>query len=93
MNDLQRRQRRLDRARRAIWVELFLGFVLAAMTVFVVVAMPGCMCPMFAEPPPLDGRLVPGVGLLGVIVGLVAMFRLSRPRVEAGEADWRYRDT
>jgi hypothetical protein len=27
-----------------------------------------------------------------VIVGLVSMFRLSRPRAKAGERDWRYRD-
>ena len=92
MNEVERRQRRLDRARRAIWVELFLGFLLAAITVFVVVAMPGCMCPMFAEPPPLEGRWVAGLGLLGVVVGLASMFRLSRPTVEAREADWRYRD-
>lgn len=92
MNDLERRQRRLDRARRAIYVELFLGFLMAAMTVFAIVATPGCLCPMISEPPPLVVRLLPGVALLGVIVGLVSMFRLSRPRVEAGDADWRYRD-
>jgi hypothetical protein len=92
VDDLERRQRRLDRARRAIYVELFLGFVMAAVTVFAIVATLGCICPMFYEPPLME-RLLPGVALLGVIVGLVSMFRLSRPRVEAGQADWRYRDT
>jgi hypothetical protein len=92
VNDLERRQRRLDRARLAIWVELLLGLVVAALTVFAIVATPGCLCPMFYEPP-LVVRLLPGVALLGLIVGLVSMFRLSRPRVESGERDWRYRDT
>jgi hypothetical protein len=91
VNDLERRQRRLDRARRAIWVELLLGLVVAAVTVFVIVATPACLCPMFYEPPLME-RFFPGVALLGLIVGLVSMFRLSRPRVEAGERDWRYRD-
>jgi hypothetical protein len=72
-------------------VELLLGLVVAALTVFAIVALPGCLCPMFYEPP-LTERLLPGVALLGLIVGLVSMFRLSRPRVEGGERDWRYRD-
>lgn len=75
-------------------MELHLGLVVAAVTVFAIVATPGCLCPMFSEPPEplLVERLFPGVALLGLIVGLVSMFRLSRPRVEAGERDWRYRD-
>jgi O-antigen/teichoic acid export membrane protein len=91
VNDQERRQRRLDRARFAISVELLLGLVVAAVTVFAIVATPGCLCPMFYEPPLVE-RLLPGVALLGLIVGLVSMFRLSRPRAEAGERQWRYHD-
>jgi hypothetical protein len=82
----------LDRARRATYVELYLGFVLAAVTVFAIVAPPACLCPMVAGTPlGVERFLIPGAGLVGVIVGLVSMLRLSRPRVEAGKRDWRYR--
>jgi hypothetical protein len=81
----------LDRARLAIWVELLLGLVVTAVTVVTMVATPGCPCPTFSERPLVE-RLLPGVALLGLIVGLVSMFRLSRPTAETGERSWRYRD-
>ncbi len=36
--------------------------------------------------------LIPSVGGIGVIVGIVWMLRLSRPDPEPGERSWRYRD-
>jgi hypothetical protein len=46
---------------------------------------------MLSEPPLVE-RLLPGVALLGLIVGLVSLFRLSRPTAETGERSWRFRD-
>jgi hypothetical protein len=93
MNDRERRQRRLDRARSLIRGEIAIGVVTSIGTWFLFIASPGyCMCPMFAYEPRLLSRLVPWVPVIGSIVGLVWMVYLSRPRVEAGERDWRYRD-
>ena len=91
MNDLERRQRRLDRAR--FWIRaqlLFVAVVIPLVAGFMFVAAPGCMCGMFE--PPLIERALPWVGVVMYVLGLAWMFRLSRPRVEAGERDWRYRD-
>jgi hypothetical protein len=92
VTDLERRQRRLDHARLAIWVELLLGFIVAEVTVFaIIVATPSCLvCPISYEVPLVE-RLIQGGALLGLVVGLVWMVRLSRPRVQADERHWRYR--
>jgi hypothetical protein len=91
MNNLERRQRRLDLAWVAIRVELFLALAVPVLAGFLFIASPGCMCGMFSEPSLLE-RAIPWVGVAMYVVGLAWMFRLSRPRVEAGERDWRYRD-
>jgi hypothetical protein len=91
MNDLERRQRRLDRAWIAIRVELLVALAIPVVAGFLFIASPGCLCGMFSEPPLLVWA-IPWVGVATYVVGLAWMFRLSRPRVEAGERDWRYRD-
>jgi hypothetical protein len=88
--DYEERQRRLDRARFWILVELAVGFLAPVALAFVFVAAPATIgIPMFE---PLWVTLMPWVGGAGVLFGLAWMIRLSRPRVEAGERDWRYRD-
>jgi hypothetical protein len=86
VNDLERRRRHVDRARLAIWVELLLGLVVTAVTVVTMAATPGSFRSMFSEPPLVE-RLLPGVALLGLIVALVSLVRLSRPMAELGERD------
>jgi hypothetical protein len=41
---------------------------------------------------PLIVTLLPLAGVVGFIVGLIWIIRLSRPNPEAGERSWRYRD-
>jgi hypothetical protein len=91
MGDLEQRRRRLRRAHDLIQAELTIAFALPLIAGFLWVAAPGCMCPMFSEPP-LITSLLPWAGVVGVIVGIVWMVRLSRPDPEAGERTWRYRD-
>jgi hypothetical protein len=91
MDDLQTRQRRLDRARALRQVELFIGFAVPLVAGFLYVASPGYSSGLNAEPP-LIASLVPWAGVVGVLVGVVWMVRLSRPDPEAGERTWRYRD-
>jgi hypothetical protein len=93
MNDLERRQRRLDRAWIAIRFELFVALAVPVVTGFLYVAAPGDVGPMVGPPEPFPVvQALPWVGVLGYVLGLAWMIRLSRPKVEAGERDWRYRD-
>ena len=92
MNDLERRQRRLDRAHFLIRAELVIAFAAPVLTGFLFVAQPGTMGgPMFYEPPRF-GWLLFLVPIAGFVVGIVWMLRLSRQDPEAGERTWRYRD-
>ena len=92
MNDLESRQRRLDRAHFLIRAELVIAFAAPVLTGFLLVAQPGTMGgPMFYEPPRF-ASLIPWAAVVGVLVGIVWMLRLSRPDPEAGERSWRYRD-
>ena len=92
MNDLERRQRRLDRARTLIHAELVVAVAVPLLVAFLYLAAPGDIGPMFSEPPWFT-RLLPWAGIAGVIVGLVWMVRLSRADPEAGDRTWRYRDS
>ena len=90
MNDLEQRQRRLDRARFLIRAELVIAFAAPVFAGFLLTA-PGTMGGgMFYVGPSLV-PLVPWAGAIGVIVGTVWMLRLSRPDPEAGQRTWRYR--
>jgi hypothetical protein len=92
VNDLERRQRVLDQARFLIRAELTLAIAVPVIAGFMWVAAPGTMVePMFINVP-LFVTLLPLVGVVGFIVGIVWMLRLSRPDPEAGERSWRYRD-
>jgi hypothetical protein len=91
VNDLESRQRRLDRARFLIRAELVVAFAAPVVTALLCMAAPGTIGPMFFEPPRF-ASLLPWACVVGVIVGIVWMLRLSRPDPEAGERSWRYRD-
>jgi len=91
VDDFERRARRMDRTRFLIRAELAIAFAAPVIAGFLFIAAPGCFCPMFPDPP-WYGRLLPWAGALGVIVGLVAMARLSRINPEPGDRTWRYRD-
>ena len=80
------RQRRLDRARIAIWAELQIGLMVVILTGYLSIIAG----PMFYVPPLIQFLLlaVPVVSLLA----WVWMLRLSRPQPESGERSWRYRD-
>jgi hypothetical protein len=90
MNDLERRQRRLDRAWIAIRFELF-----------VAVAVPVGIGLLYVTAPDMGGgfsterfsvvQALPWLGVLGYVLGLVWMIRLARPTTEDGEDSWRFR--
>ena len=92
MNDLERRQRRLDRAHFLIRAELVIAFAAPVLTGFLFVAQPGTMGGGWFYKPWLIEILFPWVAVAGVVVGIVWMLRLSRQDPEAGERTWRYRD-
>lgn len=90
MNDLERRQARLRRARSAIRVELTVGFAAPVVVALVYIAAPG-----FTYISPLEqfARFAaPLAAVPGVIIGLAWMVRLSRPNPEPDQHGWRYRD-
>jgi hypothetical protein len=88
--DQQRRARRMDRTRFWIRTEFGLAIMAVIVAAYLTVAIPGCGCPMFAQPSLVE-RLLPWAGVAGVVVGLAAMIRLSRIDPEAGDRSWRYR--
>lgn len=81
------RTKRLDRARFLVQSMLLVGFVVVPLAVFLWVATPG-----FMGPQPWWEPYVPLVGIGGIVVGNVWLYRLARPRPEPEEALWRYRD-
>jgi hypothetical protein len=54
-------------------------------------ATPGFMEPMFYERP-WDVTAMPLLGVVGVVIGEVLMFRVYGTDPDAGERTWRYRD-
>jgi hypothetical protein len=91
MTDLERRVQRMQRTRFWIRAEFAIAIAAVIITAFLLVAAPGCLCGgMFA--PSIAERLLPWVGIGGLVVGFVAMIRLSRVHPESGERTWRYRD-
>ncbi|HEV8697721.1 MAG TPA: hypothetical protein VGQ89_08515 [Candidatus Limnocylindrales bacterium] len=84
----EERQRRLDRVRLAIWAELLIGLLATLLTGFLFIAAPGFMG---LYEPSFVAKLIPAVAPVLSFVAWLWMVRLSRPRLEAGEATWRYR--
>ena len=89
--DYEARQRRLDRARFAIQVELLIGLVAVILTGYLAIMVsPWGPDPMFRVP-----ALIQVLVMAAPVVSLMAwlrMLRLSRAQPEAGERRWRYRD-
>ena len=83
----EERQHRLDRVRLAIWAELLIGLMVVILTGYVSVSR---VFELVYATPLTQSVLIaaPVVSLLG----WVAMLRLSRPRPEAGDRTWRYRE-
>ena len=74
-----------------IRVELAAAFGLAGLTLFLWLATPGYIGPMFSTPT-LYERLLPWIVAAGLAIGLAGVVRFSRMDPEAGERSWRYRD-
>jgi hypothetical protein len=91
MSDLERRRRRLARARFLIRAEFLIAVAAPLVVAFLFLVAPGDMGGPMWEPSLLV-QLLPWAGAAGVFLGLVWMIRLSRPRPEGGERTWRYRD-
>jgi len=91
MDDRGARQRRLDRARRLADVELTVAFGAPLFAGFLWVASPGMIGVMSSREPSLVS-LMPWLGVIGVIVGIVWMIRIYRADPEPFEPTWRYRD-
>lgn len=80
------RQRRLDRARQAIQAELLIGLMVVILTGSSIAGS----FPMFYVHPLVNLLLL--AAPVASLHAWVWMLRLSRPRPEAGERSWRYRD-
>jgi hypothetical protein len=85
------------RARRGhalAWVTLVVTAALAAFVTYVfAVADPcgGMMCPMFDYPPgPTVGDVTKGLGLAGLAVGLLWMWRIVRADRDPDARSWRH---
>jgi hypothetical protein len=70
-------------------IELVVGCACLVAGPLALVAMPRYMG-LFARGP--DPLLVGAGGILGMVLGVAGMIRLSRPDPEAGRPPWRYRD-
>jgi uncharacterized oligopeptide transporter (OPT) family protein len=92
MNELRRRQERLDRARRLARLELLLAVVAPVLAAFLFVAAPGHMGGPVSGSWVSDlGIGVAVVGMVGVIVGPVSMVLIYRADPEPDQGAWRYR--
>ncbi len=91
MTDFERRAQRMRRIRFWIRAEFAVAIAAVLIVALAVIAAPGTMGPGMYETPPPVGPLMPWVAVAGIIVGLVAMIRLSRIDPESGERTWRYR--
>jgi protein-S-isoprenylcysteine O-methyltransferase Ste14 len=64
--------------------------VLLAFVAFLFLNMPNTIGPLFE--PRLTDWIVPGLGILGILVGLGWMVRIFRADPEPDSSAWRYRD-
>lgn len=95
MNELRRRQARLDRARRLARLELLIAVASPATALFMWMAAPGFFRPSSYGSGSWLYDLAPSavaiLGIAGVVFGLVSMVRIYRADSEPGERTWRYR--
>ena len=80
-----------QRGRRIARGLIVLAIVCGLVTVFMWVAQPGFMDPMFVERQTFAISL-PILGVASYFIGLGWMVRIYRARSEPGERTWRYRD-
>jgi hypothetical protein len=80
--------------RALAWVTLVMTAALAGFVTYVVaVADPcaGMMCPMFDYPPgPTAGDVTMGLGLAGLALGLLWMWRIVRADRDPDAGSWRH---
>jgi hypothetical protein len=81
----------VERARRMARALIALAIVYGLVAVFLWVAQPGFMEPMFAVRQWFEIAL-PIVGVASYFIGLGLMVRIYRAKPEPGERTWRYRD-
>ena len=63
---------------------------LLAFVGFLFLSMPNTTAPLFE--PALTEWILPGLGVLGILVGLAWMVRILRSDPEPGSSAWRYRE-
>jgi hypothetical protein len=80
----------MRRAWLLVRLELTIAFVAPLAAGFWYVAAPGSSGGL--REPSLIEQYAPWAGVVGLIVGLVWIVRLSRSDPDAGEPEWRYRD-
>jgi Flp pilus assembly protein TadB len=84
-NARARRGRRLARAMFAV------GLIPLGLAAFFFIAAPNFTSATFAGPGPI-GLIVPAIGVLGTVIGLVWMVRILRADPEPDARSWRYRE-
>ena len=89
--------RRLADPRVQARLLLCVGLLVLPLGAFAWIAAPGFMVPMFGNPPlhplPLPiGFVSLLVGLVGLLIGELLMYRIYATNVEPDEGPWRYRD-
>jgi hypothetical protein len=67
------------------------GLVVLAFVTFLLLSLPDPMGGPIFEPS-LSGWILPGLGVLGILVGLAWMWRILRADPEPDTSAWRYRD-
>jgi hypothetical protein len=87
MDELETRRRRLRRARFWIQLEFAVAFALPLVAGFLYIAAPNGPTPMFYRESLVE-VVLPWLGGLGVIVGIVWMVRIARADPEAGDNPW-----
>jgi len=92
MDDLEVRQRRLDRARSLIQAQLTIAIFVPLVSVLLFIAAPQFTGGSSRREPALIESIAPCLGIAMYLVGLVWMVRLSRSYREEVESAWRYRD-
>lgn len=93
LNEFMAKSNARARRGRRIAREIFGGAVFAPLlAAFLFVGAPNGPTAMFANPGPIS-LIVPGIGILGLVIGLLWMVRILRAHHEPEAKGWRYRDS